>query len=397
MEQLFERYYRLLDSTPMNFTRGYAEKINWNARMIGVRGARGIGKTTILLQYMKQNFQRDGSALYASLDNLWFSENRLIDLADVFVKQGGKYLFLDEVHKYIGWSQELKNIYDGYPDLKIVFTGSSLLEIRKSRADLSRRAVVYNLRGLSFREYLNLTEGIKLPVFSLDDIISGHVELAHEVLKQVKPLKYFTTYLKTGYYPFFLEVPELYFHRLDEIINLILENELPLLRNVELANVPKLKLLLKILAESAPFIPNIVKLSERSGLTRNTVIMYLGYLEEAHLGKNLYKNAKGISRLQKPDKIYLENTNLMHALSPVGVNSGNLRETFFVNQLGESHIVEYASEGDFVIDGRFVIETGGKYKGFDQVKGIRDSYVVSDGIEYGTGNRIPLWLFGFLY
>ncbi len=397
MEQLFERYYRLLDSTPMNFTRGYAEKINWNARMIGVRGARGIGKTTILLQYMKQNFQRDGSALYASLDNLWFSENRLIDLADVFVKQGGKYLFLDEVHKYIGWSQELKNIYDGYPDLKIVFTGSSLLEIRKSRADLSRRAVVYNLRGLSFREYLNLTEGIKLPVFSLDDIISGHVELAHEVLKQVKPLKYFTTYLKTGYYPFFLEVPELYFHRLDEIINLILENELPLLRNVELANVPKLKLLLKILAESAPFIPNIVKLSERSGLTRNTVIMYLGYLEEAHLGKNLYKNAKGISRLQKPDKIYLENTNLMHALSPVGVNSGNLRETFFVNQLGESHIVEYASEGDFVIDGRFVIETGGKSKGFDQVKGIRDSYVVSDGIEYGTGNRIPLWLFGFLY
>ena len=397
MEQLFERYYRLLDSIPMDFTRSYAGKINWNARMIGVRGARGIGKTTLLLQYIKHNFRRDGSALYASLDNLWFSEKRLIDLADVFFKQGGQYLFLDEVHKYNGWSQELKNIYDGYPDLKIVFTGSSLLEIRKSRADLSRRAVVYDLRGLSFREYLNLTEDLKLPVVSLDDIISGHVELAREVLKHVKPLKYFTSYLKTGYYPFFLEVPELYFHRLDEVINLILENELPLLRNVELANVPKLKLLLKILAESAPFIPNIVKLSERSGLTRNTVITYLGYFEEAHLGKNLYKNAKGISRLQKPDKIYLENTNLMHALSPAGVNSGNLRETFFVNQLSESHIVEYASEGDFVIDGRFVIETGGKYKGFDQIKSLRDSYVVSDGIEYGTGNRIPLWLFGFLY
>lgn len=397
MEHLFERYYRLLDSILMDFTRSYAGKINWNARMIGVRGARGIGKTTILLQYMKQNFRRDGSALYASLDNLWFSEKRLIDLADVFFKQGGQYLFLDEVHKYNGWSQELKNIYDGYPDLKIVFTGSSLLEIRKSRADLSRRAVVYDLRGLSFREYLNLTEDLKLPIVSLDDIISGHVELAREVLKHVKPLKYFTSYLKTGYYPFFLEVPELYFHRLDEVINLILENELPLLRNVELANVPKLKLLLKILAESAPFVPNIVKLSERSGLTRNTVITYLGYFEEAHLGKNLYKNAKGISRLQKPDKIYLENTNLMHALSPAGVNSGNLRETFFVNQLSESHIVEYASEGDFVIDGRFVIETGGKYKGFDQIKSLRDSYVVSDGIEYGTGNRIPLWLFGFLY
>ena len=397
MEQLFERYYRLLDSVSVDFTRGYAEKINWNARMIGVRGARGIGKTTILLQHMKRNFKRDGSALYVSLDNIWFSENRLIELADVFIKQGGRYLFLDEVHKYNGWSQELKNIYDGYPDLKIVFTGSSLLEIRKSRADLSRRAVVYNLRGLSFREYLNLMVGLEMPVFSLDDILSGHVDHAQEVLKQVKPLKYFASYLKSGYYPFFLEVPELYFHRLDEIINLILENELPLLRNVELANVPKLKLLLKILAESAPFVPNIVKLSERSGLTRNTVISYLGYFEEAHLGKNLYKNAKGITRLQKPDKIYLENTNLMHALSPQGVNSVNLRETFFVNQLGESHIVEYASEGDFVIDGRFVIETGGKSKGFDQVKGIRDSYVVSDGIEYGTGNRIPLWLFGFLY
>ena len=397
MERLFERYYRLLDSISMDFTRGYTQKINWNARMIGVRGARGIGKTTILLQYMKNNFRRDGSALYVSLDNIWFSENRLTDLADVFVKQGGQYLFLDEVHKYKGWSQEIKNVYDGYPDLKVVFTGSSLLEIRKSKADLSRRAVVYNLRGLSFREYLNLTGGLDLHVVSLDDILSGHVDIAHEVLRKVRPLKYFATYIKSGYYPFFLEVPELYFHRLDEIINLILENELPLLRNVELANVPKLKLLLKIIAESAPFIPNIVKLSERSGLTRNTVISYLGYYEEAHLGKNLYKNAKGITRLQKPDKIYLENTNLMYALSPVGVNSGNLRETFFVNQLSENHIVEYASEGDFVIDGGFVIETGGKSKRFDQIKGIRNSFVVSDGIEYGTGNRIPLWLFGFLY
>jgi len=397
MEQLFERYYRLLDSISIDFTRGYTQQINWNARMIGVRGARGIGKTTILLQHMKNNFRRDGSALYVSLDNIWFSENRLTDLADVFVKQGGQNLFLDEVHKYKGWSQEIKNVYDGYPDLKVVFTGSSLLEIRKSRTDLSRRAVVYNLRGLSFRKYLNLTGGLDLHVVSLDDILSGHVDIAQEVLRKVKPLKYFASYLKSGYYPFFLEVPELYFHRLDEIINLILENELPLLRNVELANVPKLKLLLKILAESAPFIPNIVKLSERSGLTRNTVISYLGYFEEAHLGKNLFRNARGITRLQKPDKIYLENTNLMYALSPVGVNSGNLRETFFVNQLSENHIVEYACEGDFMIDGRIVIETGGKSKGFDQVKGIMNSYVASDGIEYGTGNRIPLWLFGFLY
>ena len=189
------------------------------------------------------------------------------------------------------------------------------------------------------------------------------MDQAQEILKKVKPLKYFSSYLKSGYYPFFLEVPELYFHRLEEIINLIIETELPLLRKVEVENVPKLKLLLKILAKSAPFIPNIVKLSERSGLTRNTVISYLGYLEEAHLEKNLYRNSKGITRLQKPDKIYLENTNLMHALSPVGVNIGNLRETFFVNQLSENHIVEYAEEGDFTIDGQFIFETGGKTKG----------------------------------
>jgi predicted AAA+ superfamily ATPase len=253
------------------------------------------------------------------------------------------------------------------------------------------------MRGLSFREYLNLTLGLDLAVVRLEDILASHLVQAHEILKKVKPLKYFSSYLKSGYYPFFLEVPELYFHRLEEIINLILETELPLLRNVETENVQKLKLLLKILAESAPFIPNIVKLSERSGLTRNTIISYLGYLEEAHLVKNLYKNAKGITRLQKPDKIYLENTNLMHALAPVGVNNGNLRETFFVSQISEDHVVEYAEEGDFMVDERFVFETGGRSKGFDQVKGIRNSFVVADGIEYGTGNRIPLWMFGFLY
>jgi len=397
MDQLFERYYRLLDNISPDFSRGYAGTINWNARMIGIRGARGVGKTTLLLQYMKKNFLRDGSSLYASLDNIWFSENRLTDLTDKFVKQGGHYLFLDEVHKYQGWSQELKNIYDDYPGLKIVFTGSSLLEIRNSRADLSRRAVVYNMRGLSFREYLNLTLGLELKVVRFEDIITNHVDHAQEILKQVKPLKYFSAYLKSGYYPFFLEVPELYFQRLEEIINLILETELPLLRKVETENVPKLKLLLKILAESAPFIPNIVKLSERSGLTRNTVISYLGYLEEAHLEKNLYRNAKGITRLQKPDKIYLENTNLMYALSPVGVNTGSIRETFFVNQLSENHVVEYADRGDFLVDGRFVFETGGKSKEFDQIKGISNSFVAADEIEYGNGNRIPLWLFGFLY
>lgn len=397
MDQLFEKYYNRLDNISIDFVRGYADTINWKARLIGIRGARGVGKTTLMLQYMKKNLARDGSSLYASLDNIWFSENKLTDLTDRFVKHGGRYLFLDEVHKYPGWSQELKNIYDDYPALKIVFTGSSLLEIRKSQADLSRRAVVYNMQGLSFREFLNLTLGLDLPVVKFNDIIENQVELEQEILKKVKPLKHFDAYLKSGYYPFFLEVPELYTHRLGEIINMIIEMELPLLRKVEVENIQKVKLLLKIIAESVPFIPNIVKLSERSGLTRNTIIAYLGYLEESRLVMNLYKKAKGITRFQKPDKIYLENTNLLYVLFPSGVNTGNLRETFFINQLSEAHDVEYAEEGDFMVDGRFIFETGGKSKGFDQIKGIKNSFVAADGIEYGTGNKMPLWLFGFLY
>lgn len=397
MEKLFEKYNSKLDNVSLDFIRGYADIINWEARLIGIRGARGVGKTTLLLQYLKRNLPRDESSLYISLDNIWFSENKLTDLTDRFVKQGGHYLFLDEVHKYSGWSQELKNIYDDYPKLKIVFTGSSLLEILDSRADLSRRAIVYTMQGLSFREYLNLTLSLSFPAIHLEDIIRRQLDLEQEILKKVKPLKYFSSYLKSGYYPFFLEVPELYFHRLEEVINMTLEIELPLLRKVEVANVSKMKLLLQIIAESVPFIPNISKLSERSGLNRSTIITYLNYLEEAHIVRNLYKNAKGITRLQKPDKIYLENTNLLYALSSSGVNTGSLRETFFINQLGESHIVEYAEQGDFVIDGQYVFETGGKSKSFNQIKGIKDSFVVADGIEYGAGKRLPLWLFGFLY
>ncbi len=294
MEQLFEKYNSKLDNVSLDFIRGYADIINWEARLIGIRGARGVGKTTLLLQYLKRNLPRDESSLYISLDNIWFSENKLTDLTDRFVKQGGLYLFLDEVHKYSGWSQELKNIYDDYPKLKIVFTGSSLLEILDSRADLSRRAIVYTMQGLSFREYLNLTLGLSFPAIHLEDIIRRQLDLEQEILKKVKPLKYFSSYLKSGYYPFFLEVPELYFHRLEEVINMTLEIELPLLRKVEVANVSKMKLLLQIIAESVPFIPNISKLSERSGLNRSTIITYLNYLEEAHIVRNCIKMRRGL-------------------------------------------------------------------------------------------------------
>lgn len=278
-----------------------------------------------------------------------------------------------------------------------MFTGSSLLEIPDDRADLSRRDVVWSMQGLSFREYLNLVLRLALPVVSLENILNDQVNVEHDILSVVKPLKYFRSYLKRGYYPFFLEVPSLYYSRLEEVINMIIDIELPLLRKVEINAVLKLKKLLQIIAESVPFVPNISKLGERAGLNRNTVISYLGYLEEAHIIRNLYRDAKGITRLQKPDKIYLENPNLLYAFSPDSVNTGNVRETFFLSQVGESHFVEYAEQGDFILDNRYVFETGGASKGSRQVKNAREGFVVADGIEYGAGNRLPLWLFGFLY
>lgn len=397
MIRLYEKYQRLLNAIPMDFTRSLMDHIHWEARLIGIKGARGVGKTTLLLQYIKKNLPNDSLTLYVSLDNIWFAENSLISMVDQFVKQGGRYLFLDEVHKYPNWSQELKNIYDDYPDLKIVFTGSSMLEIINARADLSRRVVVYTLPGLSYREYLSLKLGKSLPVISLHEIMENHEVITKELNQKLKPLQYFKTYLQQGYYPFFQEVPELYFHRLEEVLNLILEIELPLLRKVEVAYVLKLKQLLQIIAKSVPFMPNISKLSERIGVNRNTLISYLYFLEEAHLTRNLYKDAKGITQLQKPSKIYLENTNLQFALAPQQANQGTLRETFFISQLGTHHMVEYMEGSDFLVNHQFVFEIGGKSKNQTQIKKLPNSYLVLDDIEYGMGNKIPLWLFGFLY
>ena len=397
MTSLFEKYVRKVNATPLNFTRSLMDEIRWDARLIGIKGARGVGKTTLLLQYIKKNLLLDQSSLYVSLDNIWFAENSLSHLVDQFVKQGGKFLFLDEVHKYPNWSQELKNIYDDYSELKIVFTASSLLEILNSRADLSRRAIVYSMQGLSFREYLNLKLNLGFPKYSLNDILTNHLLISGEINQKVRPLQYFKEYLHHGYYPYFQEVPELYFHRIEEVINLIIEIELPQLRKVEIAYVSKIKQLLQIISESVPFVPNVTKLSERIGVNRNTFVSYLYFLEEAHIIQNLYKDAKGITQLQKPNKIFLENTNLQYALSPDHVNLGNIRETFFLNQLKGQHTLEYLEESDFLVDHSIIFEVGGKSKKGNQIKKLSDSYLVLDDIESGMGKRIPLWLFGFLY
>lgn len=398
MDKLFEKYQQKISHTSTHFVRSIMADINWESRLIGIKGARGVGKTTLLLQYIKIHLQQDlDNSLYLSLDDIGFSNQSLSDLVDRFVKKGGKFLFLDEVHKYPNWSQELKNIYDDFPGLKVVFTGSSLLEILNARADLSRRAIVYQMQGLSFREYLAMETGKNFERLPLNSLVENHPEAAREINASIKPLRYFEKYVKQGYYPFYKEQPSLYTVKIEEIISMMLEIELPLLRGVELGYVHKIKQLLLIIAESVPFIPNLSKLSDKIGINRATLLLYLHYLEEIGLTVNLYKKAGGISRLQKPEKIFLENTNLMFALTPRNPNPGNARETFFVNQLGYQHTIVYAEQGDFLVDENFVFEVGGKNKKSKQVASVENAHIVVDDIEYGHANKIPLWLFGFVY
>lgn len=396
MENLIEKFRQKIDYTSLDFVRSMMAQIHWNARLIGIKGPRGVGKTTLLLQYIKTYFcDCLDEVLYVSLDDLWFANNRLVDLAEYFVKRGGTHLFLDEVHKYPGWSQELKNIYDDYPALKVVFTGSSLLEILNARADLSRRAVIYHMQGLSFREYLVIEQGLTMEPVSLEDILAQHTTIAGEVLKVVKPLKYFTHYLESGYYPYYREEPALYTQKMEETINMMLEIELPLLRGLDLAYVSKIKQLLLVIAESAPFIPNVTNISQKIGINRATLLTYLHYLQEVGLSINLFRSTTGISRLQKPNKIFLENPNLSHTLGKP--NTGSVRETFFANQLAYRHQLSFPDKGDFLVDGKFLFEVGGKNKSTIQLEGASNAFIAADDIEYGYKEKIPLWLFGFLY
>jgi len=398
MEDLFRKYSNKLQRIETNFVRSLMHDINWNARLIGIKGARGVGKTTLLLQYMKLTFKDQLEAsLYVSLDSFGFKDKTLVGLADDFVRNGGKYLFLDEVYKYENWAQELKNIYDDHPELKVVFTGSSLLEILNARADLSRRAIVYHMQGLSFREYLEMETGQKFDKVALEAILENHLKIAALINGRLKPFQYFDNYLKFGYYPFYKEEKDLYEQRLEEVINMMLEIELPLLRGVEVGLVPKIKQLLAIIAESVPFIPNVSALSDKIGVNRATMMSYLHYLEEVGLTVNLQKEAKGTVKLQKPAKIYLENTNLMFALSSLKTNRGNARETFFANQVGYKNKLKHHEKTDFFVNDLYSFEIGGKDKSKKQIEGMENAFVVADDIEYGFQNKIPLWLFGFLY
>ena len=398
MEKLFQRFVNKLRDIPTDFKRYLYHKIDWKDRLITIKGSRGVGKTTLLLQYIKENHKIDNTVLYVSLDDIYFQANTLVDLAEEFHQNGGKFLFLDEVHKYNNWSLEIKNIYDNYSDLQIVFTSSSLLEIYKGDADLSRRAVSYELKGLSFREYLVLENKIDINSISLDDLMNNHIDISSSVMGSLKVLPLFKNYLKVGYYPFYKEGESSYYQKINAIVNLILETDIPSVYKTEYQTIHKLKKLLYVIATSVPFQPNISKLSAKIDTTsRSSTLQYLDYLEKANLIGNLKTSAKGSNYLVKPDKIYLENTNLIYALGKIKEEEGNIRETFFFNQVNNTNKINTSKESDFLVNDMYTFEVGGKNKDSTQVKGIESAFVVSDNIEVGFSNKIPLWLFGFLY
>lgn len=399
MEKLFDKCRRLLRATSMDYVRPLLDTIHWEQRLVAIRGARGVGKTTLLLQYLKRTYNDNlTDAIYVSLDSLYFSRHTFLDFVEGFYKMGGKHILVDEVHKYDGWSQELKNAYDEYPDMRFVVTGSSILNILNADADLSRRCINYTMQGLSFREYLRLCEGMNFEKVDLEELLEHPQDLCNKVNSQCRPLAFFNHYLEMGYYPFVLEGEEVYLDRIANVVNLILEVELPQLCGVDVANVRKLKSLLAILASEYPMQLDMTKLSTMAGMSRTTLLSYLQYLQRARLVNLLYSGDTTLKKMQRPDKIYMENTNLMQALSLNGVNAGTVREAFFVNQLRHLHRVEYAStQADFLIDGKYTIEVGGQSKDGKQIAKTQQSFIAADGIENAFGNKIPLWCFGFLY
>ena len=367
--------------------------------MLCIRGARGVGKTTLLLQRIAEAFPAGSNqALYVSLDELWFNDNRLIDLADYHYIHGGTHLFLDEVHRYPqdSWAQEIKNIYDRYPGFHVVFTGSSILKIDQSQADLSRRCLFFTMQGLSFREYLDFAGIAQFQSVSLDQILANHVSFATGITRQVHVLQYFEEYLRHGYYPFYQELVQGYEMALRQMVVNVIEQDIPQADSIELSTINRIKRLISLIARTTPFTVNVSRIANTLECDRQTVHKLLRTMQRASLINMLFKGKNNMQQLVKPEKVYLENTNLIYSLSS-DISIGNVRETFFSNQLFSSHELAFSGSGDFLVDNTHTIEVGGHRKSFEQIKDMPNSYLAVDDIEIGNGNRIPLWLFGFLY
>jgi len=395
MDELMSQSQQLLRNKTPRFRRFLSDSISWNSRLIGIKGARGTGKTTMLLQWLKTKNYQAGKAAYFSLDDIYFSRHGLKETLSLFYSRGGETVVLDEVHKYHDWAREIKNAFDFFPGLQIVFTGSSILDISRQEGDLSRRAVMYELPGLSYREFLSIHKNLDFPALSLNHILSG--ELMSVLPGGFRPLEHFEEYLQFGYYPFLSEDRATASLRLNQLVRTIVEYDMAELKDYDLRNARKMIQLLSIIASQVPFKPNITSLAAKTGLHRNTIGNYLQFLEKGKLIRLAYPAGNSTAILQKPEKIYLNNTSLIFALGETKSNRGNIRETFLFSQLAEIGKVALPPQGDFILDNRFTFEVGGKQKTSKQITGLPDAFVVRDDIETGTASSLPLWAFGFLY
>ena len=403
MDSLFRKSDRLLANTQTEIIRDKMNEIHWNAQLVTIMGAKGVGKSTLIKQYIKQNYRLgDRRILYCSADTVDFSMRTLVGLAEEFSIHGGELLAIDEIHKYksgtTDWSSEIKEIHELYPDLKLIVSGSSLLRLREGDADLSRRAVKYTMPGLSFRESLRFYHGLEFKRWTLEDILAHPYDLWQEVSSKCKPVVLFKEYLEKGYYPFLLEGEGEYYTKIEQVVNYIIETELPQICKVDVANVRKLQALIALICSEVPFELNANKIAAAIEIGRDTVVEYLKYLGDAKVLNLLYSDKKKIGKLSKPDKVYLENPNILYALTPTKAEIGTLRETFAICSLSESHTVEYGkAQGDFKVDRIYTFEIGGRSKGFSQIAGVENSYIFADDWDMPDGAKLPLWMLGFLY
>lgn len=386
---------RRISRISTDYKRPLYYRINWDNRLIGIKGPKGVGKSTLILQHIKESFSDMSKVLYVSLDNLWFSSNNLIDLVEYHYSHGGTHIFLDEIHKYTNWQDSIKNIYDDYPDLHIVYTGSSILKLKTGDGDLSRRLRSYEMDGLSFREYLFFENILDFNAITLEELLKNHTNIASSISSQIKILPYFEKYLSGGYYPFYKEEGDGYLSRVQEVITQTIDVDIPSMEDIEYSSLQKLKKLLNILSTQLPFIPKMNQLYQELETNREHGLKLLNLLEQAKLIAMLKSPVKALKHLSAPDKLYLDNTNMMYALNN-NIEIGTVRETFFMNQLSQNYNVSLPQKGDFLVEQKYIFEVGGRKKTFEQIKDEENSYLAVDSIEIGHGNRIPLWLFGFL-
>jgi len=395
LEELHQNFLFYLEHQKVIYKRYIWEKINHNDKLIGLVGARGVGKTTYILQYLESLDTPLHKKLYISADSLEVLEYSLLDIAKRFSILGGEVLAIDEIHKYKNFERELKQIYDMF-DLKVIFSGSSAIKLEHAKADLSRRAVIYRMNGLSYREFLEVKLGIRLQSYSLEEILNNHLEIAYTIKKELKPLEHWQEYLNYGFYPFYFQEKSTYSLKLKETINTVIETDIPSIFTIKYESIINLKKLVKLICQSEPFKINIKELSAKIGTDRDTLYLYMNYLNRGKILNILRSKSKGDNIFLKPDKIYLNNPNLNYAYC-TNSKIGTVRESFFANQLQVERDVSIPNKGDFLIDDKYIFEIGGKNKSFKQIKDLPNSFVVADDIEIGFGNKIPLWLFGFLY